>query len=88
MNNSDRICNKHPVRRKLNVLFAHASLVMGIFVFVCFVLEKVNDSVSFMTGEVAEWFMASGIAKWFIGIGALLAIMTAILTIVNRWKKP
>ncbi|MBS7259247.1 MAG: hypothetical protein KIG25_02265 [Eubacteriales bacterium] len=88
MNNSDRICNKHPVRRKLNVLFAHASLVMGIFVFVCFVLEKVNDSVSFMTGEVAEWFMASGIAKWFIGIGALLAIMTAILTIINLWKKP
>lgn len=88
MNNYDRGFDKHPVRRKLNVLFAHASLVMGIIVFVCFVLEKVNDAISFMTGEVAEWFMASAIAKWFIGIGALLAVVTAILTIINLWEKP
>lgn len=88
MKDYDRTLGKHPVRRKLNVLFAHASLVMGIIVFVCFVLEKVNDSISFMTSEVAEWFMMSAIAKWFIGIGALLAVVTALLTIINLWEKP
>lgn len=69
----------HPVRTVINTLFAHVSVIVSLIVLICFVLDKFNDAMDFMTADIS---------RWLIGISALIAIINGILTIVSLWKKP
>lgn len=70
---------KHFMRTAINTLFAHASVIISLVVLICFVLDKFNDAMDFMTADIS---------RWFIGVSALIAIINGILTIVSLWKKP
>lgn len=63
----------------VNKLFAHASMLLSILVLVCFVLDKFNNAMDFMTAEISKWLFA---------VTAIISIISAILTIVNLWTKP
>lgn len=63
----------------VNRLFAHASMLLSILVLVCFVLDKFNDAMDFMTADISKWLFA---------VTAVVSIISAILTIVNLWTKP
>lgn len=63
----------------VNRLFAHASMLLSILVLVCFVLDRFNDAMDFMTADISKWLFA---------VTAVVSIISAILTIVNLWAKP
>lgn len=63
----------------VNKLFAHASMLLSILVLVCFVLDKFNNAMDFMTADISKWLFA---------VTAVVSIINAILTIINLWTKP
>lgn len=63
----------------VNRLFAHASMLLSILVLVCFVLDKFNNAMDFMTADISKWLFA---------VTAVVSIISAILTIINLWTKP
>lgn len=69
----------HRGRLMVNRLFAHASMLLSILVLVCFVLDKFNNAMDFMTADISKWLFA---------VTAVVSIISAILTIVNLWTKP
>lgn len=70
---------KHSVRIALNNLFSHASLLLSLIVLVCFVLDRFNDAMDFMTADISKYLFA---------LTALVSIIASILSIINLWKKP
>ena len=71
--------SENRVRKVVNRLFAHASMLLSIIVLVCFVLDKFNDAMDFMTADISKWLFA---------VTAAVSIISAILTIINLWKRP
>lgn len=69
----------HRGRLMINNLFAHASMLMSILVLVCFVLDKFNNAMDFMTADISKWLFA---------VTAVVSIISAILTIINLWTIP
>lgn len=63
----------------INKLFAHASMLLSILVLVCFVLDKFNNAMDFMTADISKWLFA---------VTAVVSIISAILTIINLWTMP
>ncbi len=63
----------------VNRLFAHASMLLSILVLVCFVLDKFNNAMDFMTADISKWLFA---------VTAVVSIISSILTIINLWTKP
>lgn len=69
----------HRGRLMINKLFAHASMLLSILVLVCFVLDKFNNAMDFMTADISKWLFA---------VTAVVSIISAILTIINLWTIP
>lgn len=69
----------HGVRIKLNNLFSHASLLLSLIVLVCFVLDRFNDAMDFMTADISKNLFA---------LTAIVSITASILSIINLWIKP
>lgn len=63
----------------VNRLFAHASMLLSILVLVCFVLDRLNNAMDFMTADISKWLFA---------VTAVVSIISSILTIINLWAKP
>lgn len=71
--------NKHYFSSLVNRLLAHASMLLSVLVLVCFVIDRVNDAMDFMTSDLSKWLFA---------ITAVVSILNALFTIINLWVKP
>lgn len=78
-NNKKNKRNNHAVRKTVNRLVSHASVILSLIVLICFILDKFNDAMA---------FISSNISKWLIGVAAFVAILNGILTIISLWEKP
>ena len=55
----------------------HLSLALGLLVLTCFVIDRFNDVMAFMTSEISKWFIA--------GL-ALTSVITSICLITENIK--
>lgn len=60
-------------------LISHATLILSVIILVCFVIDRFNGAMEFMTSEIT---------KWLIAALALLAGTNGVLTIVALWENP
>ncbi len=79
MKNNESGNNENRARKVINRLFAHASMLFSILVIVCFVIDKFNDAMDFMTSDISKGVFA---------VTAVISIVSSILTIINLWEKP
>lgn len=77
--NEKRVNIGHRRCLMVNKLFAHASMLLSILVLVCFVLDKFNNAMDFMTADISKWLFA---------VTAVVSIISSVLTIINLWTKP
>lgn len=66
-------------RRLIHVLLSHLTAMLAIIVIICFIIDRFNTAMEFMTSELS---------RWLIGVLAVLALITSVLTIIGLWNKP
>lgn len=80
MNNKAKRNYSIPNKRRLvHVLLSHLTAMLAIIVIICFIIDRFNTAMEFMTSELS---------RWLIGVLALLALITSVLTIIGLWVKP
>jgi phage shock protein PspC (stress-responsive transcriptional regulator) len=65
--------------RVFRVITAHLTAMFAVLIIVCFIIDRVNTAMEFMT---------SNLSKWCIAILAVLALIGSILTICALWVNP
>lgn len=66
-------------RRVFRVLLSHLTAMLALLVLICFVIDRFNTAMEFMTSELS---------KWYIAVLAVLALISSILNIVALWVNP
>lgn len=61
------------------MLLSHLTAMLAIIVIICFIIDRFNTAMEFMTSDLS---------RWLIGILAVLALITSVLTIIGLWIKP
>ncbi len=65
--------------RVFRVITAHLTAMFAVLLIVCFIFDRVNTAMEFMSSELS---------KWCIAILAVLALISSILTICALWINP
>ncbi len=65
--------------RVFRVIVAHLTAMFAVLILVCFIIDRVNTAMEFMTSEIS---------KWCIAILAVLALLSSVLTICALWENP
>ena len=61
------------------VILSHLTAMLSVLIIICFIIDRVNTAME---------FMSSGLSKWCIAILALLALISSVLNIIALWKNP
>ncbi len=67
------------ITRYAHVLLSHLTAMLAVIVIICFIIDRFNTAMEFMTSEIS---------RWLIAILAVLALITSVLTIVTHWIDP
>ncbi len=67
------------ITRYAHVLLSHLTAMLAVIVIICFIIDRFNTAMEFMT---------SSLSKWCILILAVLALASSILTIIALWVNP
>ena len=65
--------------RAVRIILAHITIAFAVLVITCFVIDRVNNAMEFMTSDIS---------KWMIAVLALLALVSSVLTVVALWSNP
>lgn len=65
--------------RVVRIILAHLTGAFAVLVVTCFVIDRVNTAMEFMTSDLS---------KWMIAILAVLALVSSVLTVLALWSNP
>ena len=65
--------------RVVRVILSHLTAMFAVLIIICFIIDRVNTAMEFMTSDLS---------RWMIGILAVLALITSVLNILGLWINP
>lgn len=65
--------------RVFRVILSHLTAMFAVLIIVCFVIDRFNTAMEFISSEIS---------KWCIAVLAVLALVSSVLNIIALWVNP